>query len=326
MRPARIRQANVRRAGQPLFPNDHGGEASKMWFRRSLRSRFLTLLNYSLLILLCLVIVIPFWYVIVLSFNGGKDTAMGGVAFWPRAFTVNNYVQIFTDKNILQGYGVTLFRTALGTALSVLCTAMAAYGLKCKEMPGHKLFTSIIVFTMLFGGNAVAYYIVLRTLKLPNTIWVYIIPGLYSAWNIILVRSFFETQGQSLEDAATVDGAGVLRIFFQIALPLAKPVIAVIALYNAVGQWSDWFAGAFYITDRNLRPVATILQQMLVANTSVVNQAKNSYQALNLVKYQVTGDSLKMAMVIVTMAPVMLMYPFIQKYFTSGIMLGAIKG
>ena len=265
-------------------------------------------------------------HILALSFNGGKDTAMGGVYFWPRAFTLNNYKEVFSDNRIINGYKITLARTILGTFLSVLLTAMAAFALKSKTLPGRNFITFMIFFTTLFGGGVIPYYMLLKELHLRNTFWVYVIPSLYSAWNIIMMRTFFDSLGTELEESAKLDGCGYFRIFFQIILPLSKPVVSVIALFNGVGHWNDWFTGAFYVTDRNLQPVQTVLQEMLTNQQKLKSLMINSYQSAMSAKTLVTGDSLKMATVMVTTVPIMCVYPFIQKYFTKGVMIGAIKG
>ncbi len=293
---------------------------------KSLSYDLFTIVNITLLTLLSISIVLPFLNVIALSFNGGKDAAAGGVWFWPRSFTINNYVEVFKDRSILSGYKITILRTVLGTFVSVILTAMAAFALKFKDLPGHKLFTTIIVVTMLFGGNIIANYILRKELGLLNSFWVYIIPNLYSAWNIILMRSFFDTLGNSLEESAKMDGCGYFRIFFSIIVPLSTPVIAVIALYNGVAHWSDWYTGVFYIQNRDLRPIASILQELLTRQLRLKNLVVNNLQAARAAQNMVTGDSLKMSTVVITMLPIMCVYPFIQKYFTKGIMVGALKG
>jgi len=279
-----------------------------------------------LLALFSLSIVLPFLHILALSFNGGKDTAMGGVYFWPRSFTLNNYKEVFSDNRIINGYKITLARTILGTFLSVLLTAMASFALKIKTLPGRNFITFMIFFTTLFGGGLIPYYMLLKALHLRNTFWVYILPGLYSAWNIIMMRTFFDTLGTELEESAKLDGCGYFRIFFQIILPLSKPVVSVIALFNGVDHWNDWFTGAFYVQDRNLQPVQTVLQEMLTNQQKLKSLMMNSYQSAITARNLVTGDSLKMATVMVTTVPIMCVYPFIQKYFTKGVMIGAIKG
>lgn len=286
---------------------------------------FFYILNVVLLILLSLSIILPFLNVLALSFNGGKDAAMGGVYFWPRAFTLANYKEVFSDNSIINGYKITLTRTILGTTLSVFLTAMAGYALKCKTLPGRKIIMLAIVFTMLFGGGVIPYYMLIKAVGLRNNFWVFVIPSLYSAWNIVLMRSFFESIPISLEESAKLDGCGYFGIFFKIILPLSKPVISVVALFVAVGHWNDWFTGAFYITNKDLLPVQTLLQQMLVNQQKLTTLITNTPQSISAARNLVTGDSLKMATVMVTTLPIMCVYPFIQKYFAKGVMIGAIK-
>ncbi|WP_129722832.1 carbohydrate ABC transporter permease [Xylanivirga thermophila] len=294
--------------------------------QRTPLEKFFHVLNVIILLGISLTIILPFLNIIALSFNGGRDAASGGVYFWPRAFTWNNYKEVFTDNRILNGYKITISRTIIGVILGVLCNSMAAFALKKKDLPGRTAFTFIIFFTMLFGGGVVPYYMLLKALNLRNSYWVYIIPNLYSAWNIIMIRTFFESISISLEESAKLDGCSDFRVFFQIIMPLSKPVIAVIALFTGVAHWNDWFTGAFYVNNKDLYPVQTILQEMLTNQQKLKNIISNSHYSANLAKNLVTGDSLKMATVMVSTVPIMCVYPFIQKYFTKGVMIGAVKG
>jgi len=293
---------------------------------RSPLERFFYGLNIFLLILLSLSIILPFLHILALSFNGGKDAMRGGVYFWPRVFSLENYKEVFSDNRIINGYKITLGRTIIGTTLSVFLTAMAAYALKRKTLPGRSFFTFLIFFTMLFSGGMIPYYMVLRNLGLLNSFWIYVIPGLYSSWNIIVMRTFFETIDIGLEESAKLDGCGELRIFLQIILPLSKPVIAVIALFVGVGHWNDWFTGAYYVKKRELFPVQTVLREMLTTQERLKSLMSTSYETAIAARRQVTGESLKMATIIVSVVPIVCVYPFIQKYFTKGVMIGAIKG
>lgn len=293
--------------------------------RLSRTEKVLHVIIILILALLSLSIVLPFLNILALSFNGGKDAARGGVYFWPRVFTLSNYKEVFFDSNIINGYKITLARTILGTMLSLFFTALAAYALKCKTLPGRKLFMMIIVFTMLFSGGIIPYYMLIKSIHLRDSFWVYILPSLYSAWNIILMRTFFESIPESLEEAAKIDGCSYFGIFFRIILPLSKPVIAVVGLFYAVAQWNDWFTGAFFVTSKDLYPVQTILQHMLVQAQEMSSVVSNAPAGMQSARKQVTSDSLKMATVMVTTVPIMCVYPFIQKYFSKGVMIGAIK-
>ena len=290
--------------------------------------RLLTGLNYALLLLLCLSIILPTLNVLALALNVGTDAAKGGIFFWPRQFTLDNFKEVFSQSNIVNGFFISVFRTIVGTFLSVMLTAMAAYALKSKTLPGQKQITFFVFFTMLFSGGLIPYYIVLKELHLTNSIWVYIVPALYSVWNMMIMRSFFQQVPEGLEEAARIDGCSDLGIFFRIILPTSKPVIAAISLFNAVGHWNDWFTGTFYVRDPNLKPLSTVLQEMLTKQQALTETLMNTAGSLQmdmLDKMQVTGTSLKMATIIIVITPIVLVYPFLQKYFAKGVMIGSMK-
>ncbi|WGU94258.1 carbohydrate ABC transporter permease [Paenibacillus dendritiformis] len=290
--------------------------------------RLLTGLNYTLLLLLCLSIILPTLNVLALALNVGTDAAKGGIYFWPRQFTLDNFKEVFSQSNIVNGFLISVFRTIVGTFLSVLLTAMAAYALKSKTLPGQKQITFFVFFTMLFSGGLIPYYIVLKELHLTNSIWVYIVPALYSVWNMMIMRSFFQQVPEGLEEAARIDGCSDIGIFIRIILPTSKPVIAAISLFNAVGHWNDWFTGTFYVRDPNLKPLSTVLQEMLTKQQALTETLMNTAGSLQmdmLDKMQVTGTSLKMATIIIVITPIVLVYPFLQKYFAKGVMIGSMK-
>ncbi|MGL6221222.1 MAG: carbohydrate ABC transporter permease [Lacrimispora sphenoides] len=284
------------------------------------------ILIYILIIALCLIILLPCLNVLALSFNDGKDAARGGIWFWPREFTLNNFIEVFKDGSIMNAYSITLARTGIGTFLSLMVTTMAGFVLKQYDLPGRKPITILITFTMLFGGGMIPTYIQYKNLHLLNSFWVYVIPSLVSVTYLIMVRSFFEGIPDSLEESAKLDGCGYFQIYTKIMLPLSKPVIAVVGLYTAVNHWNDWFAGAFYMSNTKLWPVQTVLQQMLTKAMSSQREVTSVAQALAHNTASVTSDSLKMAAVVVTTVPILCVYPFIQKYFAQGAMIGAVKG
>ncbi len=294
--------------------------------RQSAASRLLQAVIIVLVALLSLSILLPFANIFALAFNDGKDAMRGGVYFWPRAVTLDNFKEVFKDGAIISAYRITLARTALGTLLSVALMSMSAYVLHVKTLPGRNFFTMAIAFTMLFSGGTIPYYIQLNRLGLVNTFWVYIFPGAVSAYYMIMIRTFYETIPDSLHESAKLDGCGYFRIYWNIQLPLSKPIIAVIALYCAVGHWNDWFSGAFYQRSSRMWPVQTVLQQMLNKAMSSSREVSNVGQLIAANANTVTSDSLKMAAVIVTITPILCVYPFIQKYFAQGVMIGAVKG
>ena len=298
----------------------------KLTVKESLSDQLIQAFIYLIVIALCLLIIIPCINVLALSFNDGADAAKGGIYFWPREFTLDNYKEVFADGKIMKAYGITVARTVIGTGLSLLVTTLAAFALKEEELPGRKIITMLITFTMLFGGGMIPTYIQYKNLNLLNSFWVYVIPGMISVTNLLMVRTFFEVIPVSLEESAKLDGCGYFKTYTQIILPLSKPVLAVVGLYAAVGHWNDWFQGAFYMSSSKLWPVQTVLQQMLSRAMSASREATTASQAIAQANSAVTSDSLKMAAVIITTVPILCIYPFAQKYFAKGAMIGAVKG
>lgn len=299
----------------------------KNYYRATKSERFSKYFIYIIIGAFCLTIILPFVNIFALAFNSGTDAQRGGIYFLPRVWTLDNFKEVFSQSNIINGFYISIFRTVLGTFVSVFLTAMAAYALKSKTLPGRKQITFFVFFTMLFSGGIVPYYMVLKELHLTNTIWVYIIPSLYSVWNIIIMRTFFQQIPDSVEEAARIDGCGDLMIFFRIILPMSIPVIAAIGLFNAVGHWNDWFSGVFYVRDQGLKPLSTLLQEMLTRQEALQNALlRSSGTNYDLVdKVVVTGESLKMATIVIVVTPIILIYPLLQKHFIKGVNIGAVK-
>ena len=294
--------------------------------------RVVSIVSTVVVIALCVTIIVPFWNMFVLAFNDGADTTRGGVWIWPREFTFDNFVEVFKDGSIIQAYKITIARTVLGTVLSLFLLTMSAFVLKFRQLPGRNFFSMAIAFTMLFGGGLIPTYIQYYNLGLVNTFWIYIFPGCISAWNLIMIRSFFDTLPEALDESAKIDGCSYFRIYWNIVLPLSKPIIAVMVLYCAVGHWNDWFTGAFYQRSQSMWPAQTVLQQMLnramgeATKQLTPEQLQDAAYMKSLNLTNVTSESLKMASVVITMTPILCIYPFIQKYFAKGVLVGSIKG
>jgi putative aldouronate transport system permease protein len=269
----------------------------------------------------------PFWYVLVASFNIGNDFVKGGVYFWPRAWTVENYSLALTDRRIFAALMVSIGRTGLGVVLSVFLTALVSYAAINERMPGRTFLTFFWYFTTVIGGGMIPYYMLLRDLGLTRSFWLYVIPGLYSFFNFILMRTYFKTIPIELKESAQIDGAGHGRIVFQIYFPLALPIVATLALFVGVGHWNDWFTGAYYQSRTNLYPAATLLQRLLREASPVAMQAgRESAESMAIAQQTYTPMSLQMAFVMILTMPIVLVYPFLQKYYVRGVMIGAIKG
>lgn len=303
--------------------NMNNGTKVKM----SAGDKAVSVVTYTIVIALCLLILLPCLNVLALSFNDGQDAARGGVFLWPRVWTLDNYKEVFKDGSIVNAYKITIARTAIGTFLSLAVTTFAAYALNQTELPGRKFLIMAITFTMLFGGGTIPTYIQYNELGMLDTFWVLVIPGLVSVTHLMMVRSFFNGLPYGLQEAANLDGCGYFGVFFRIMLPLSKPILAVIGLYAAVGHWNDWYSGSFYMTSNKLWPVQTVLQQMLARAMDSTQDVKNNVAAAIAANQRaVTTDSLKMAAVVITTAPILCAYPFVQKYFAKGTLVGAIKG
>lgn len=282
-----------------------------------------------LMILLCVSVLYPFAYMLAISLNEGTDAAKGGVYLWPRAFTLINYEIVLGNEVIQHAYLITILRTIAGTIAGLMVTLMVAFGLSYTKVPFRKSILSYILLTMLFSGGLVPLYIQLYNLGLINNFLVYIIPGMFSAWNMFVMLKFIQGIPEALVESAELDGAGPFRVLLQIIVPLSKPMLAAIGLFTAVGHWNDWFAGAFYVTKQDLIPVQTFLQQLLSAQDMSAILGSNSNQealARGSQMQNVTLMSVKMATVMVSAIPILCVYPFLQKYFVKGVLIGSVKG
>ena len=210
--------------------------------RRGAGDQVLIASIYTLLAVLGFAAVYPFWNAAVISFNSGQDTALGGVTFWPRAFSLENYAVVFQDERLMNGFMISILRTAIGTLLSIMATAIFAYGMTKRDLMGRKYYMIICIVTMYFSGGLIPTYLLIRELQLLDTFWVMVIPGLISVWNMIIFRTFFQGIPGGLEESARIDGCSNWGVLMRIVLPLSGPVVATLSLFTAVYHWNDWFA------------------------------------------------------------------------------------
>lgn len=280
----------------------------------------------ALLAIICFVCLYPFWNVAVISLNDAQDTVRGGLYFWPRVPTLQSYKEVFKNTEIAHAAWISLARTIVGTACALFFTTLLAYGMSKKQLFGSKALGIFFVFTMYFGGGLVPYYMVLKTVKLIDTFWVYIIPGAISVYNMILIRIYMESLPAELEESAYLDGAGDVTVLFRIVLPLIKPVLATVGLFTAVNQWSSWFDTNLYTYDKSLKTLQFLLVQIL--NNYDLGTTKSTAELLQQAakQSQVNSDSIRMATAMVVTVPILMVYPFLQKYFVKGMMVGAVKG
>lgn len=270
------------------------------------------------------VTVYPFWNIFIISINDATDVIRGGLYFLPRKLSLSSYAEILGRSTFLASIKVSLARTLIGTPVAVLVTAMLAYPLSRKDLVGRKFWNLLFVFTMYFGGGLVPYYMVLKGIHMLNTFWVFIFPMMMSVYNMILIRSYIESMPDSLFEAAKIDGANDLVVFVKMVIPLSKPILMTVALFVAINQWNSWFDAYLYTSDQALKPMQSILVEIL----NQYQTGASTSQAMSNAKagVTVTPDSIRMAATMVATLPIIMVYPFVQKYFVKGIMLGAVKG
>ncbi|MEK4509443.1 carbohydrate ABC transporter permease [Paenibacillus sp. FSL K6-2524] len=287
--------------------------------------KVLQVIIYFVLILLSFITFYPFWNSLVMSFNVGSDTSLGGVTFWPRAFTLENYQIVFKEKQIFTAYGVTIARTLIGTFVSMFFTSLFAYALSKKGIVFKEGYMIICIVTMYFSGGLIPYFILVYNLHLYNTFTFLIIHGMVNVYNMIIFRTFFAELPDGLEESARIDGCSNFGVFFKIVLPISGPVVATLGLFTAVGLWNDWFTPAVFISDQNLIPLQTLLVQIVNAGTTAsLIQNLNTY-AQSAVQNSVTVKALQMATMMVATLPILFIYPFLQKYFVKGALVGSLK-
>ncbi len=281
------------------------------------------IINYTILALIMLATIYPLYYIVVLSFNDGVDALQGGIFLLPRKFTFNNYIEAFSNEILLNSFMISIARTLIGTLTSVFFIALMAYGLSDKKLVGRRFLTKYFFFTTLFGGGAIPFLILIRDLDLLDNFLVYILPAVYGFMNMLIVRIAFESIPIGIQESAKIDGANEWQIFSRIYLPLAVPALVTVGLFTAVFHWNDWFAGAYYVNSDTLKPAATILQEMLIASmSSLSNEAINSGTGAG---GGTSTQTLQMAFVVIILLPILLVYPFAQKYFVKGAIVGSIK-
>jgi putative aldouronate transport system permease protein len=278
------------------------------------------------MILIVVVTVYPFLNVLAKSLNDPLDTVKGGITIYPRVPTVKNYLDLFAEgSNLPQAFKISISRTLIGSLLGVLCCAMFAYPLSRHDFIFRKQFLTMLVITMYVSGGLIPSYLLIRNLKLMNNFLVYIIPGLINAYNVILIRSFMLNLPTSLQEAARIDGANDVAIFFRIILPLCMPVLATVMLFIAVGQWNDWYTTYIYMTGKNKTILSTLQFELMKVLDSVNTSGQVDIHSEGLKLAKRSPEAIKMAITVVCTVPILMVYPFIQRYFVTGITLGSVK-
>ena len=302
---------------------------NKLKIKKSIAECVFDMMNVLVMIVLAFSFIYPFWNTLVLSFNDSIDALKGGIYFWPRMFTLDNYITALRDSSIIRSYGITIAKTVLGTSSGLICTGMFAYALSKKNLLFRNLYLNICIVTMFFSGGMIPTYLLYRSLGLLNNFLVYIIPGLYQVGTMIVMKSFFISLPVAVEESAEIDGLNHVQIFFKIVLPLSAPIFATYALMNGVAQWNGWFDAMIYQNDERLYPVQMVLRKIIEKSQLVTEMQKGEAFQTGMAEtpssITVTTEGIKTATMMITIGPIIAIYPFMQKYFVKGMTVGAVK-
>lgn len=278
---------------------------------------------YFLSAVILVLVLYPLLFVVSASFSSPDQVLNGNVVLWPKGLTLEPYRKVFENQAIWTGYKNTVLYTVLGTAVNIIMTVMAAYPLSRKDLPLRNLLMLLIVFTMYFTGGMIPTYLLVRDLHMDNTIWAMILPGAIATYNLIVMRTFFQTNiPDELYESAMLDGCSNLRMLFSIVLPLSKAILAVMVLFYSVAHWNAYFNALIYLRSERLYPLQLILREILILNQSEEMGTNNAGMAEKVLM----AESIKYSVIIVSSLPVLFFYPFLQRYFVKGVMVGAIKG
>ncbi|NMO94226.1 carbohydrate ABC transporter permease [Paenibacillus lemnae] len=286
-----------------------------MKIKESLGSRVFDVFNTLLMLVLVVVMLYPLVYVFSASISNNALVASGEVLLWPKEITLIAYEQLVYNPDLWMSYWNTIRYTAMQVFLSLLVTSAMAYPLAKRWLPGRRIILLLAAFTLLFGGGMIPTFLVVQKLGMLDTLWAVILPSLVSTWYLFIMRTFFEGLPEELEDAATIDGCSSFQVLLRIVLPLSMPVMATIGLFTAVNQWNAFFDALIYLNDRDLYPLQIMLRNILIAGTNVQGEGDLSHL-----------ETLKYAMIMIATIPILCVYPFLQKYFVQGTMIGGIKG
>ncbi|WP_394770486.1 carbohydrate ABC transporter permease [Lacisediminihabitans sp.] len=314
----------LRRAAQntePRTTSPHKPPARKI--RDTLPDRMFLVVIYLLLVVFLLIVLLPLLYILASSFSSAAAVSGGRVTLWPVDFSLRGYEVALSDPTILRGYGNSLFYTVVGTFISVTLTIAIAYPLSRRNLWGRNTIMTIILFTLLFSGGLIPTYLVVQSLGMLDTRWALLLPQAIGVWQVIIARTYFRSAiPDELYEAAQLDGSSDLRFLWSVVLPLAKPLIAVVALMYAIAQWNSYLDALIYLKSDDLYPLQLVLRNILILNTTT----GGAIDASVAMERQQLADLLKYSLIVVSSVPVLLIYPFVARHFTKGIMIGAVKG
>lgn len=290
---------------------------------KSLSAKTFNVINGILMAVVIIITLYPLVYVLALSLSSSEYVQAGMVSIIPRGFNIEAYKQVFTDNHFWKSYGNTIVYTVLGTALNLAFTSTMAFALSRRDLIGRKPLNMLVVFTMFFSGGLIPNFLLVKNLHIYNTIWAVLLPGAINTYNMIIVRTFMQQLPEEILESGRIDGANDLQLFSKIVLPLSKPSLATIGLYYAVDHWNAYFYPMLYLKDKSKYPLQVLLKEMIVDE----DLSSLSQGAAEIVgNMQPTSDMLMGASIIIALIPILCVYPFVQKYFVQGVMIGSVKG
>lgn len=318
---------NIMKQAENAIPEHHIPDKKKpsikaMVSRRSAGDIIFDICNFIILTITLVIMLYPLINTVAISFNDGTDALRGGIYLWPRMFSLKNYQTVLSKQNMLTATKITVLRTVIGTLTSTLVTAMLAYVLSRKGFIFKKQLSLLFVITMYVSGGLIPIFLVYKSLGLTNSFWVYIVPSMVSAFNMLVLRTYMNGLPESLCESAEIDGAGHITIFFRIVLPLCMPVIATVALFTAVYQWNSWFDAMLY--NRMSDNLTTLQYELMKLLSSVTNNSSNA-ETMKESSSMVTPASVRAAATVITALPIVCLYPFLQRYFVAGLTIGGVK-
>ena len=297
--------------------------------RRSLDDLIFDIINYIILSGVLLIVLYPLYFVVIASFSEPYEVVRGNVIFIPQGFSLSAYQHVLDNKDIWTGYRNSIFYTVTGTALSLFLTLPSAYVLSKKQLPGRFLLSWFFLFTMYFGGGLIPTYILIRSIGLYNKPFTLSVLGAFSVYNMIITRTYYQTSiPDTIYEAAEIDGAGPIKTFITIALPLSMPIIAVMTLYYAVAQWNSFFNALVYVAERNYFPLQIILRNILISSQNALSRISESAEESEIIamaRLQYISEAMKYSLIIIASFPLLVSYTFVQKYFIKGVMIGSLK-
>lgn len=289
--------------------------------RESAGTRVFDVVNVMIMLAIAAVTLFPIWHVLVVSLSGGMAVQTGQVVVWPKDLTFSSYMQVFKDNSILHAYGNTLLYTFVGTSINILLTILCAYPMSKQNLYGKRFFSILTVIPMFIGGGMIPNYMLIQSLGMIDTIWALVLPGAISTYNMIIMRTFFQGIPDSLEESARLDGAGEWRLLVKIVLPLSTPILATMLMFYAVGHWNSYFSAVLYMNKKANYPIQVILRNIVIANETQDYMAETASSSMEFISM-----TIKYAVVMVVITPILCVYPFAQKYFVKGMLVGSLKG